>query len=169
MDTPCRQKQPAAAAGRRRGWRCAGTAAGLLALAFGAIAQPLWLLTEEEVAREAALAPGAITPRALPSPDAPTIEVRSPVIGSQPLRNPIRIELGFTPAADAEIAPATFRVHYGALRLDLTERIVARVAVGKTGLQVDNVVVPPGTHRLLLRIADTKARVGETELRFTVQ
>lgn len=169
MDRCCRANRVRAATGRRRGRRITGVTAGLLALAFAALAQPLLLVTEEEVAREAAVAPGVVTPRALPSPDAPTIEVRSPVIGSQPLRNPIRIELGFTPALDADIVPASFRVHYGALRLDLTDRIVARIVVGKSGLQVDDVVVPPGTHRLLLRIADTKARVGETELRFTVQ
>jgi hypothetical protein len=36
-------------------------------------------------------------------------------------------------------------------------------------VQVDNVVIPRGNHRLLLQIADTKARVGEVELRFSVQ
>jgi hypothetical protein len=46
---------------------------------------------------------------------------------------------------------------------------VARVTVERTGLKVDNVVIPSGSHRLLLRIADTKARTGEVELRFSVQ
>jgi hypothetical protein len=125
---------------RDRFWRRPARWAGALALALaaGAAAQPLVLLTEEEVAAE-------------------------------PLGNPIRIDLVFAAAPDAEIDPASFRVQYGALRLDLTERILARVVVDKTGLKVDNVVIPRGNHRLLLHIADTKARVGETELRFTVQ
>ena len=146
---------------------CAG--ALMLALAAAAAAQPLVLLTEEEVAREAAAPPSTITPRAAPSPDAPTIRVLAPTLGPEPLGNPIRIDLVFSAAPDAEIDPRSFRVQYGSLRIDLTDRIVARVTVEKTGLRVDNVVVPRGNHRLLLHIADTKARVGEAELRFTVQ
>ena len=46
---------------------------------------------------------------------------------------------------------------------------MSRVTVEKSGLKVDNVVIPRGNHRLLLRIADTKARTGEAELRFSVQ
>ena len=154
---------------RRARFRVAACAGALmLALAAAAAAQPLVLLTEEEVAREAA-ATTTITPRAAPSPGAPTIRVVAPTLGPEPLGNPIRIDLVFAAAPDAEIDPRSFRVQYGSLRIDLTDRIVARVTVDKTGLRVDNVVVPRGNHRLLLHIADTKARVGEAELRFTVQ
>jgi hypothetical protein len=156
---------------RDRFWRRPARWAGALALALaaGAAAQPLVLLTEEEVAREAGLMSAEIVPRGAPRPGAPAIRVLAPQIGAEPLGNPIRIDLVFAAAPDAEIDPASFRVQYGALRLDLTERILARVVVDKTGLKVDNVVIPRGNHRLLLHIADTKARVGETELRFTVQ
>jgi len=143
--------------------------AAVLALGAPAWAQPLLLVSEQEVAREMALPPEAITPRTAPRPDAPTIRVLAPVLGGQPLGNPIRIELSFAAAPDAEIDPASFSALYGALRIDLTDRIVSRVTVEKTGLRVDNVVIPSGNHRLLLRIADTKARTGETELRFSVQ
>lgn len=149
--------------GRTVGWLIAGL------LALPALAQPLLLVTEDEVAREAAALPDAVIARAAPRPDAPAIRVLAPVLGGEPLGNPMRIELVFTAAADAEIDPGSFRAQYGALRIDLTDRIVGRVTVGKGGLVVDNVVIPRGNHRLWLRIADTKARVGETELRFSVQ
>jgi hypothetical protein len=147
--------------------RTAGAA--LLALALPAWAQPLLLVSEEEVARERAAAPSAIVARSAPQPGAPTIKVLAPLLGGAPLGNPIRIELVFAAEPDAQIDPASFRAHYGALRIDLTNRIVARVTVERTGLKVDDVVIPSGNHRLLLRIADTKARTGEVELRFTVQ
>jgi hypothetical protein len=143
--------------------------AAVFVLAASAWAQPLLLVSEQEVAREMALPPEAIAPRAVPRPDAPTIRVLAPVLGGEPLGNPIRIELTFAAAPDAEIDPASFSALYGALRIDLTGRIVSRVTVEKTGLKVDNVVIPRGSHRILLRIADTKARTGETELRFSVQ
>jgi len=133
------------------------------------MAQPLLLVTDEEVARDAAALPAPITPRAVPRPDAPTIKVLSPTLGPEPLGSPIRIEVVFAAAPGAQIDPASFRVHYGALRLDLTGRIVSRVKVESTGLKVDEVVIPRGNHRLVLQIADTQARVGEVELRFTVQ
>lgn len=141
----------------------------LLALALPAAAQPLLLVSEEEVARERAAAPAAIVARSAPQPGAPTIKVLAPLLGSEPLGNPIRIELVFAAGPDAQIDPASFRAQYGALRIDLTNRIVARVTVERTGLKVDNVVIPSGNHRLLLRIADTRARTGEVELRFAVQ
>jgi len=147
--------------------RTAGAA--LLALALPAWAQPLLLVSEEEVARERASAPTAIVARSAPQPGAPTIKVLAPLLGSEPLGNPIRIELVFAAEPDAQIDPTSFRAHYGALRIDLTNRIVARITVERTGLKVDNVVIPSGNHRLLLRIADTKARTGEVELRFSVQ
>lgn len=139
------------------------------AIAVAAGAQPLQLVSDEEAARERDAPPAGLTARALPAPDAPTISVRAPVIGATPIATPMRIELSFTAAPGAEIDPSSFRVHYGSLRLDLTARIVARVPVTRTGLAIDQVEIPRGQHRLLLRIADDHARIGETELRFTVQ
>jgi hypothetical protein len=154
----------------RRDWLIRLAAAPLLGWAATAPrAEPLQLVTADEVARDAAAAPPRLTPRAAPVPDAPRIRVLAPTLAGAPLGNPIRIDLAFSAAADAEIDPASFRIQYGVLRIDLTERVLARVTVQKTGLKVDDVVIPPGQHRLLLRIADSKARVGEAELRFTVQ
>lgn len=161
--------RPPARGPGRRDWLIRLAAAPLLGWAATAPrAEPWQLVTADEVARDAA-APPRLTPRAAPVPDAPRIRVLAPTLAGAPLGNPIRIDLAFSAAVDAEIDPASFRIQYGALRIDLTERVLARVTVQKTGLKVDDVVIPPGQHRLLLRIADSKARVGEAELRFTVQ
>lgn len=166
---PIAPARPAAGPGltRRRclGWCAVSAAAGWWR---PAAAQPLLLVTADEVARDAAAAP-VFTPRAAPVPDAPRIRVIAPALAGAPIGNPIRIDLAFVAAPDAEIDPASFRIQYGALRLDVTDRLLARVRVLKTGLQVDQVAVPPGNHRLLLRIADTKGRQGEADLRFSVQ
>lgn len=143
--------------------------AALLMTAAAAAAQPLQLVTDAEAERERAAAPPAVAARAAPPPDAPTIRVIAPALTGQALAVPMRIELAFAAAPDAEIDPASFRATYGSLRLDITSRIVSRVAVGKGGLAVDGVVIPSGSHRLLLRIADTKARSSEADLRFSVQ
>jgi hypothetical protein len=70
----------------------------LLALALPAWAQPLLLVSEEEVARERAAAPSAIVARSAPQPGAPTIKVLAPLLGNEPLGNPIRIELVSPPS-----------------------------------------------------------------------
>lgn len=141
----------------------------LTAAVASALAQPLQLVTVAEVERERSAGLPAVVARAPPQPDAPVIRVIAPALGHEALAVPMRIQLAFDSAADAEIDPGSFRVQYGALRIDITDRIASRVVVGKSGLTVDDVVIPRGNHRLLLRIADTKARVGEAEVRFSVQ
>jgi hypothetical protein len=138
--------------------------------AAAAFAGPVVLVTQEEVRAEAQS--GITEPprrRALTVAGAPKISVLQPVIAGASLRNPIRIELQFSSAPDAEIDPGSFRAYYGFLRIDLTERIVKSVRVAKSGLKVENAELPPGSHRLFLRIADSKERASETELRFVVE
>ena len=148
-----------------------------LALAFAtlfgtkaALAGPIALVTAEEVRAES-LARFEAPPRmrSFPEPGAPKIDVLQPVISRASLQNPIRIELQFSSASDAEIDPGSFRAYYGFLRIDLTERILQNVRVAKSGLKIENAEIPPGSHRLFLRIADSKERATETEVRFVVK
>jgi hypothetical protein len=134
------------------------------------LAGPITLVTPDEVRAEAQarLAQPPRT-RSFPTPRAPEIQVLQPDISRTPLRNPIRIELRFSSASDADIDPASFRAHYGFLRVDITDRIVQNVRVAKSGLKVENAEIPPGNHRLFLRIADSKERVTETEVRFAIE
>lgn len=141
-----------------------------LACPVPAFAAPFALVTPDEYRAEAQA--GIKKPprlRALPKPGAPKIEVLQPLISGAPLANPIGIELKFSSAPDAHIDPASFRAYYGFLRIDLTERILKNVRIGPTGLKVENAEIPPGSHRLFLRVADSKEREAETELRFVVE
>jgi hypothetical protein len=157
--------------------RVAAIAGFALALTFATLfgstttlAGPIALVTLDEVRAEAqARIEEPPRMRSLPAPGAPKIQVLQPEISGAPLQNPIRIELQFSSASDADIDPASFRAYYGFLRIDITERIVNSVRVAKSGLKVENAEIPPGSHRLFLRIADMKERVTETEVRFAVE
>jgi hypothetical protein len=134
------------------------------------LAGPVVLVTLEEVRAESqAQIPEPPRTRSLPAPGAPTIHVLQPEMAGAPLQNPVRIELQFSSASDADIDPASFRAYYGFLRIDITERIVKSVRVTESGLKIENAEIPRGSHRLLLRIADSKDRATETELRFVVE
>jgi hypothetical protein len=138
--------------------------------ATATLADPLALVTLEEVhAERLARIEEPPRTRALPAPGAPKIHVLQPVISRAPLQNPIRIELQFSSASDADIDPASFRAYYGFLRIDLTERILNSVRVAKSGLKIENAEIPTGSHRLFLRIADSKERTSETEVRFVIE
>ena len=140
---------------------------------FGAnttLAGPITLVTPEEVRAERhAQIKEPPRMRAFPTPGAPKIHVVQPEISGGSLQNPIRIELHFSSTSDADIDPGSFRAYYGFLRVDLTKRILKSVHVAKSGLKIENAEIPSGSHRLFLRIADSKERTTETELRFVVE
>ena len=148
-----------------------------LALTFAALfgtkttlAGPLALVTLEEVhAERLAHLKQPPRTRSFPTPAAPEIHVLQPEMSGDSLQNPIRIELKFSSASDADIDPRSFRAYYGFLRIDLTERILKSVRVDKAGLKIENAEIPSGSHRLFLRIADSKKRVTETELRILIE
>ena len=137
----------------------------LLALPAGTRAQ--MLVTEQEAAASRA-APQALAAKAQPVADAPRIELLAPDLGA-PVPSPTRILLRFAPIAPAAIRPDSFRVRYGALRLDITARITAVSKVTAEGLDVAQARLPRGPHRLLLEVQDTLGRTGERQLQFVVE
>lgn len=82
---------------------------------------------------------------------------------------PFAIQVQFRSQADAEIVPDTFKVMYGALKLDITSRITKYVKVTPEGFMLDNAKIPAGKHRLTLQVQDSKQRVAERELRVEVE
>ena len=150
---------------------------GKLVLVFMALfgstvlhADPLTLVTLDEVrAESAARLEEPPRMRAYPMPGAPKIDILQPAIRQTSLQNPIRIELQFSSASDASIDPDSFRAYYGFLRLDLTDRIVKNVPVTQSGLTIDDVEIPSGSHRLFLQISDSKERRTEKEVRFVIE
>ena len=132
-------------------------------------AQPFDLVTPAEAQRDAA-APRQARSRAMPPATpatparAPTLEVIAPQGEDNPLSSPLRIEVAFKAPPDARIVPSTFRLLYGVLKIDLTDRLQKYATIRESGVVVDQARVPDGTHRLIVRVADDKGRFGEQEL-----
>ena len=157
----------------------AGAALAALLLATGpgpALAQGsggFELITAAE-ARQAAKAeleaPPEIRPRQVPGPkgNVPGIRVLSPSAPGALVTAPLRIEVAFTPTPGTRIVPSSFRVLYGLLKIDLTERLRKHATVTESGVVVDRAVVPDGQHRLILQVADDQGNTAEQELRIRV-
>jgi len=90
------------------------------------------------------------------------------VAAGTPVAAPLRLEVAFTPAPGARIVPSSFRVLYGLLKIDLTDRMRRHATVTETGVVVDGAKVPDGQHRLFLQVADDKGNTAEQELRIRV-
>lgn len=103
-----------------------------------------------------------------PKPGAPGIRVLTPAAPGTPVAAPLRIEVAFTPQPGARIVPGSFRVLYGLLKIDLTERLRQHATVTEQGVVVDRANVPDGQHRLILQVADDKGNLAEQELRIRV-
>jgi len=145
----------------------------MLASRQPAAAAPLLLVSPEE-ARRYAMPEAGIMERTLPrqtpeAPPGPRIDLLRPTLDAQlRLKSPFPIEVRFIALPDAAIDPDSFRVLYGNLRLDVTSRILDKVRVAATGFNLAEAAIPPGSHRLLLRVGDARRRTGELDLRFEV-
>lgn len=81
---------------------------------------------------------------------------------------PLRIELLFDTPPGTRIVPSTFRVLYGVLKIDLTERLRRFATISERGVVVEQAMVPDGMHRLFLQVANDRGNVAEQELRLRV-
>ena len=99
----------------------------------------------------------------------PGIEILRPTPGPDTkVKSPFAIAVQFR-AQDAPIVPSSFKVLYGALKVDITERITKFVKVDANGFSFDNARIPPGKHKLTLVVQDEKQRTAERELRLEVE
>jgi hypothetical protein len=133
------------------------------------------LISSSEAQQEAkaeAEAPPEIRPRAavVSRPDATAIRVVSPSTAGNAggVAAPVRIEVAFKAAPGARIVPSTFRVLYGLLKIDLTDRLRKHATVSESGVVVEGAQVPDGQHRLILQVADDQGNTAEQELRIRV-
>lgn len=100
----------------------------------------------------------------------PQIDILKPEpVADLKVKAPFAIAVLFKAQSDAAIDPSTFKVMYGALRFDITNRIVKFVKVTSAGFTLDNAQIPAGKHRLTLQVQDEKQRVAERELRVEVE
>ena len=132
-----------------------------------ASAQPSWLVTEQE-AMQSRAAPAMPEAKAVPVPGAPRIVLLQPDVAGA-VASPTRIQLRFEAVGEAAIRPDTFKVRYGTLRLDITQRITAVSSVTPQGIDVSEAKLPKGAHRLYMEIQDSAGRTGERAVSFVVE
>ena len=144
-------------------------ALGLMLALGGPVANAQWLVPPEE-AQASQAAPQALTPRTAPvvTPGAPRVNLLAPNL-SNTVPSPTRIQVRFEPTSPANIKPETFKVRYGAFKLDITGRITAASKVTAEGIDVAEAALPKGSHRLFIEIQDSMGRVGERVVAFVVE
>jgi len=132
------------------------------------------LVTAEDMRAEQSapvprMAPGAGSDEAARTRSfgAPRIRVLRPDPNAE-TSGPLRIELSFTPGPGARIVPGSFRMLYGMLKIDLTDRLAGRAQVKESGVVVEGAKVPRGVHRLVMRVTDDRGQSAEQELRIRV-
>jgi len=143
---------------------------GLLALYATVSRAAAWALITKEEFEQSLAATQPLSrgiDRTSRSPDAPTIEVNQPDT-TKPIKPPVTIRIRFRPKEGAKIDLTSFRVTYGSLALDITNRIIQHAHLSASGLMANNADVPAGHHRVTLQIADNMQRVGTRTFEFTV-
>ena len=103
------------------------------------------------------------------SGDDPLIEVISPVIKDGKVASPVSIEVRFKSVTGKSIDSSTFKVFYGAFKLDVTSRLLKTAKVTNAGFAVEKANIPAGSHRLVMRVSDDSGATGLRELKFTVE
>lgn len=115
-------------------------------------AQPFVLVMDSEA--DASFAAGEVmSPRSVSQPGAPKIELLFPDT-SKSISAPTNIELRFVGIPPSELKPDTFRILYGAFRIDIIQRLLGVSKVTKDGIKVRDAVLPKGRHQLSLSISD---------------
>jgi hypothetical protein len=100
--------------------------------------------------------------------DEPAIEIVRPVVKEGKVASPVAIEVRFKPVAGKSIDPASFKLYYGAFKLDVTDRLLKTAKVTPNGFSIDKVDIPAGSHRLVMKVADDTGAAGIKEIKFTV-
>ena len=162
---------------RGAAWSARGARAAFVALAAAATAAAgvaaqaagFELVTDADIQAER-LAADTPRTRSLPRPGAPAIRVLTPQQAEPPaaMSPPLRIELAFEPAGASRIVPQSFRMLYGRLKLDLTERLRRHSTISEHGVLVEGAQLPDGMHRLFVQVSDDKGNQAEQELRVRV-
>lgn len=108
----------------------------------------------------------ALRPRSL----VPLIDVLKPEpIPDLKVKAPFAISVQFRGQSDAPVDPSSFRVLYGATKVDITKRFTQFATITAGGFNLDSARLPPGKHRLILQVLDSKQRMAERELRIEVE
>lgn len=96
--------------------------------------------------------------------DEPAIEIVRPVVKEGKVASPVAIEVRFKPVSGKTIDPASFKLYYGAFKLDVTDRLLKTAKVTPNGFSIDKVDIPAGSHRLVMKVADDTGAAGIKEI-----
>ena len=147
-----------------------------LVLAAPTRATGLWALVVPEEARRENEARSLLATRSLARPrdpevlgvpGAPEILVDQPYEAGT-LRSPLSVRVRFVPETGATIDTRSFRASYGSLGIDITARVLQHARLSAQVLSAENVDIPAGSHKVTLKIADSRGREGSRTFRFTV-
>jgi hypothetical protein len=125
-------------------------------------------LVSAQEARASMAASEPLSAKVSPVSGAPQIEVLYPKLDA-PVASPTPIQLMFVPSASSMVRPETFKVLYGRLRIDITQRLVNAAKVTAEGINVKEASLPKGTHRLLISVEDLQGRQGTKSLDFEIK
>jgi hypothetical protein len=142
---------------------CGGTLVSLAEMAWSSEL----ITTEEAMASQAAVSM-LIVDETLADPQGPVIAVVDGEALARPVKNPFTIEILMQAQRDAELNFASFKAFYGAFKIDITDRLLKDASKTVTGLKLANLEIPPGRHKILLRVSDTGGCTAEKEIAFKV-
>ena len=130
----------------------------IFACTLSAHAAPPMLVSPQEMA-DSEKAPQSLTAKFVPDKDAPRIEVIAPNL-TAPVTSPTAVQLLFEATPPATVKPETFSVRYGALQIDITQRLLASARITAQSVSVDEANLPAGKHKLHLSVEDSMGRKG---------
>lgn len=106
-----------------------------------------------------ALEPVSSTPTV---PGSPEILIVKPEL-DRVLVSPVSIQLMVVPTDGSSIHWDSFKLSYGALRFDITDRFLRLAKKTPSGFKIDGLEIPAGDHRLQMSVRDNKNRWGSRE------
>jgi len=132
-----------------------------------ALADPLWLVTPEEMLKSNSAKP-PFYPRVVPPLDAPVIDVITPKLDGS-IASPTPILLKFFPKAPANVMPDSFKAYYGTFQIDITNRLLGVAQVTAQGINLKEAALPKGNHKIILNVQDSEGRIGSKIIEFEIK
>lgn len=101
-------------------------------------------------------------------PDAPKIVVFQPDV-DKAIKAPFPIEIFFQPANGSKVSWDSFKVLYGNYQFDITNRFLKEARLSENGLYIPKADIPPGYHKLTIRIADERKKYAQKDFLVMVE
>lgn len=95
-------------------------------------------------------------------PGSPEILIVKPEL-DRVLVSPVSIQLMVIPTDGSSIHWDSFKLSYGSLRFDITDRFLRLAKRTPSGFKIDGLEIPAGDHRLQMSVRDNKSRWGARE------